>query len=200
ATAGINTLRTYTVPPRRLLDCAHEHGLRVIVGLAWEQHIAFLEDRTRPALIEQKLREQVRACAGHPAVLCYTIGNEIPAHIVRWHGHRKIERFLKRLYLAAKHEDPQGLVTYVNYPSTEYLDLPFLDFVSFNVYLESRQRLESYIARLQNIAGERPLVMAEIGLDSIRNGPDTQASVLDWQLRTAFAGGRAGVVVSTWTD
>ena len=58
----------------------------------------------------------------------------------------------------------------MNYPSTEYLELPFLDFVCFNVYLEPRQRLENYLARLQNIAGDRPLVVAECGLDSYRNG------------------------------
>jgi hypothetical protein len=65
----------------------------------------------------------VRATAGHPAVLCYGIGNEIPAGIVRWHGRRRIERFLRRLYDAAKVEDPGALVTYVNYPTTEYLRL-----------------------------------------------------------------------------
>src|SRR5207248_7781298 len=32
---GINTLRTYTVPPRWLLDLAQEYGLRVMVGLPW---------------------------------------------------------------------------------------------------------------------------------------------------------------------
>ena len=58
----------------------------------------------------------------------------------RWHGRRRVERFLERLYRAAKDEDPDALVTYVNYPSTEYLELPFLDFVCFNVYLESRER------------------------------------------------------------
>ena len=47
-----------------------------------------------------------------------------------------VERFLERLYVAAKEEDPDGLVTYVNFPSTEYLELPFLDLATFNVYLE----------------------------------------------------------------
>ena len=42
------------------------------------------------------VRTEVRARAGHPAILCYTIGNEIPASIVRWHGRRKLERFLER--------------------------------------------------------------------------------------------------------
>jgi GT2 family glycosyltransferase len=91
-------------------------------------------------------------------------------------------------------------VTYVNFPSTEYLDLSFVDFLSFNVYLESQERLAAYLARLQNIAGDRPLVMAEIGLDSRQNGEERQAEVLDWQVRTAFSSGCAGAFVFAWTD
>src|SRR5215510_16592117 len=41
---GINSVRTYTVPPRWLLDCAARHGLYVMIGLPWEQHIAFLNE------------------------------------------------------------------------------------------------------------------------------------------------------------
>ena len=200
AANGINAVRTYTVPPTWLLDCATRHGLRVMIGLPWEQHITFLDDRDRARAIEERVRAGVRACAGHPAVLCYAIGNEIPASIVRWYGPRRIEQFLKRLYLAAKREDPDGLVTYVNFPSTEYLDLPFLDFVSFNVYLEARDRFEAYLARLQSAAGDRPLVMAEIGLDSRRNGEEAQAWSLYWQVRAAFAAGCAGTFVFSWTD
>lgn len=197
---GLNAVRTYTVPPRWLLDAAQRHGLRVMVGLPWEQHVAFLDNTNRARSIEERVGAGVRACANHPAVLCYAIGNEIPASIVRWHGRRRVERFLKRLYLASKAEDPEGLVTYVNYPSTEYLQLPFVDFVCFNVYLETQERLEAYLARLQNVADDRPLVMAEIGLDSRRNGEAKQAEVLDWQVRTAFAAGCAGAFVFAWTD
>ena len=132
---GINSVRTYTVPPRWFLDAALRHGLHVMVGLPWEQHMAFLDDKARTSNVEEKVRAGVRACAGHPAVLCYTIGNEIPASIVRWSGRQRTERFIKRLYQAAKAEDPEGLVTYVNFPTTEYLQLPFLDFFCFNVYL-----------------------------------------------------------------
>src|SRR6478672_13087241 len=163
AANGINVVRTYTLPPRWLLDAAHRHELYVMVGMWWEQNTAFLESRERAALMEAKVRTAVRSCAGHPAVLCYAIGNEITASIVRWYGRHRAERFLKRLYLAAKQEDPGGLVTYVNFPSTEYLQLPFLDFLAFNVYLESQERFDAYLARLQNIAGDRPLVLAEMG-------------------------------------
>ncbi len=180
---------------------AQQHGLYVMVGLPWEQHIAFLDDdKKRARAIEERVRQEVRACAGHPAVLCYTIGNEIPASLVRWYGHRRVERFLERLYRVAKAEDPEGLVTYVNYPSTEYLRLSFVDLVCFNVYLESQENLAAYLARLQNLAGDRPLVMAEMGLDSRRNGEEAQARTLDWQIRTAFAAGCAGSFVFAWTD
>jgi len=198
--AGINTVRTYTVPPRWFLDLAYEQGLYVMVGLPWEQHVTFLDKTESQKNIINRVRTFVRECANHPAILCYTIGNEIPAPIVRWHGARKVERFLRRLYDIVKQEDPAALVTYVNYPSTEYLHLPFLDIFCFNVFLESETPLDDYLARLQNIAGDRPLVMTEIGLDSRRNGETTQAETLTWQVRTCFAAGCAGAFVFAWTD
>lgn len=197
---GINAIRTYTVPPRWLLDCAQRHGIWVLVGLPWEQHIAFLHEEKLSWQIEQNVRDGVRICAGHPALLGYAIGNEVPTSIVRWHGHRRVEKHIERLYRTAKAEDPDGLVAYVNYPSTEYLELPFLDLFCFNVYLETPAKLDAYLARLQNLAGDKPLVLAEIGLDSHRNGEARQAETLAWQIRLAFKNGCAGVFAFAWTD
>jgi len=200
AAAGINSLRVYEPPPQWLLDLAQAHGLRVMVGLAWEQHVAFLEDPERAGAIVAKVAAQVRACQAHPAILCYALGNEIPAAIVRWHGKREIERFLERLHWEAKAEDPDGLFSYVNYPSTEYLELPFLDLTCFNVFLEDERTYESYLARLQNLSGDRPLLITEVGIDSRRNGESAQAKALEWQVRHAFGTGAAGVFVFSWTD
>ena len=200
AAAGLNAVRVYTVPPRSLLDAAARAGLRVMVGLPWEQHIAFLEKRSTADAIRARLREEIRPCVGHAALLCFAIGNEIPATVVRWHGKRRVERFLKQLADLVRAEDETALVTYVNFPTTEYLELPFLDFHAFNVYLEREEQLSAYLARLQNIAGDRPLVMAEVGLDSRRNGVDGQAEVLGWQIRAAFEKGCAGTFIFAWTD
>ena len=201
AEAGFNTVRIpHTMPPVSLLDAAARHGLWVMVGLSAEQYVGYLADPGNAPDVERIVREKVRSVAGHPALLCYSLGNEIPASIARWLGRRKIERYLERLYAAVKDEDPGGAVTYVNYPSTEYLQLPFLDLLAFNVYLESRDRLEAYLARLHCIAGDRPVLMSEVGLDAFRNGEALQAEVVDWQVRTAFASGCAGVVVFSWTD
>ncbi|HEY2436644.1 MAG TPA: glycoside hydrolase family 2 TIM barrel-domain containing protein, partial [Solirubrobacteraceae bacterium] len=113
---GINAVRLYSPPERWLLDLAEAHGLLVMVGLPCEQHIAFLDERGRSAAIEQIIRTAVRQMAGHPAVLCYAVGNEIPASIVRWHGRQRVERFITRLCRAAREEDSTALITYVNFP------------------------------------------------------------------------------------
>src|SRR5262249_49373211 len=151
-------VRVYTPPPRWLLDTAAAHGIRVMVGLPWQQHVAFLDHPGQARAIEEGIRLAVRACAGHPAVLCFAVGNETPASVVRALGHRRVERSLERLCAAVREEDPGALVTYANFPSTEYLDLPFLDLVSFNVYLEAPDDFAASLARLQNLAGDRPLL------------------------------------------
>ena len=197
---GINAVRTYTVPPIYLLDIALKYQLRVMVGLPWEQHITFLDNAAIKKDIIRRVKEGARQCANHPAILCYTIGNEIPAPIVRWYGKKKIENFLRHLYVAVKQVDKEALVTYVNYPTTEYLELDFLDFDCFNVYLETPEKLSKYLSRLHNLSGDRPLVLAEIGLDSFRNGTQKQAEILSWQIETVFAKGCAGMFVFAWTD
>jgi O-antigen biosynthesis protein len=198
--AGINTVRLYTPPPEWLLDAAADHKLLVLAGLAWEQHVAFLDDRRRARDIVQRVRGEIAPCAGHPALLGWAIGNEIPAPIARWHGPSAIRSFLVRLHDAAKQSDPAAAVTYVNYPTTEYLELDFLDFVCFNVFLEQPRPFEAYLHRLQNLAGDRPLVLTEIGLDSGSNGEEAQAQTIDWQVRGAFAAGCAGAFAFSWTD
>ena len=94
AANGINAVRTYSVPPRWLLDAAGRRGLRVMVGLPVERFIGFLADKKKAPDVEQLVREGVRACAGHPAVLCYAVGYEIPASVARWFGARRVERYL----------------------------------------------------------------------------------------------------------
>ena len=198
--AGVNAVRVYTSPPRWLLDLAHDRGLLVLAGLPWEQHVTFLDSAATRRAIRARVRDSARSVAGHPALLGFAVGNEIPSGIVRWHGRKRIESFIETLYEEAKAADPAALVTYVNYPTTEYLQLPFLDFACLNVYLEERENLEAYIARLHNLIGDRPLVMAELGLDSRRNGVVEQAHALEWQVDTAFERGCAGTFVFAWTD
>ncbi|WP_051261823.1 glycosyltransferase [Desulfovibrio inopinatus] len=197
---GVNTIRIYYVPPNRLLDAAKKHGLYILAGIPWPQHICFLDQWEVKEEIEHAIKSAAIALRGHPAVLAYVVGNEIPSHIVRWHGAAKVEAFLRKLTGLIKQIDPEGLVTYANYPSTEYLRLPFLDFLSVNVYLHDESAFTSYVKRLQNVAGDLPLVLSEFGMDSMRHGEDKQAETLGWQVRDAFLLGVAGTIVFSYTD
>src|SRR5712692_7050707 len=181
--AGINCVRTYHVPPDWFLHQAWEHGINVFMDVPWTKHLCFLES----SQTEKEARRLVELAAKrgqeHPCILAYSIGNEIPPNIVRWHGARRVERFLAELRDVAKQIDPKGLVTYANYPPTEYLDLSFLDFVTFNVYLHDRETFRRYLFRLQNPVGDKPLLLGEIGMDTLRQGEQAQAEFLAGHLR-----------------
>lgn len=197
---GANTLRTFTVPPRWLLDMAGAHGLRVIVGIPWAEHIAFLDTPAITQQIRQTIRDGVLACRGHTAVLACLVGNEIPPEMARWHGPEQVRVFLRELVELVKTTDPDRLVSYANFPSTEYLDVDFADFVSFNVYLHREESFRSYLSHLHNLSDDKPLILTEFGMDSIREGKAAQAETLGWQVKAGFEMGLAGEVIFAWTD
>jgi glycosyltransferase involved in cell wall biosynthesis len=198
--AGINTVRLYIEAPDYLFDLAQAHGLQVIAGIYWEGRECIFDDPAALAAAQQAVREMARRRHDHPALLMYCIGNEIPPSVVRWHGRQQVERFLRTLYEAIKAEDPEGLVTYANYPSTEYLDLSFLDVLCFNVYLLEREKYRAYLRRLQTLSGGKPLLLGEVGHDTQRDGEETQATLLRWMLSDALTLGLCGAVVFAWTD
>ena len=197
---GINTVRTYTPPRRDLLDAAAAEGLHVMVGLPWSQHVAFLDDRLLRRAIRRELAAKVAELGDHPAIVAFALGNEIPPGVVRWHGRVRVERFLRDLYDDAKKASPQSLFTYVNFPPTEFLDLSFFDICAFNVYLHREPELRAYLGRLQHIAGQKPLLLAEAGADSIREGEAGQADITAMHVRAAFEEGACGAVAFAWTD
>ena len=197
---GANCFRVFTPPPEWLLDLAEEHGLGVLVGLPWTEHVCFLDDRRVTDEIRAHVAAGVESCKNHPAVFAFLIGNEIPPDIVRWHRPERVSRFLRELYDVVKGVCPDAMVSYANFPSTEYLDLDFLDFISFNVYLHRERDFRRYLSRLQNLARDKPLVLTEFGIDSIREGAAEQAQILGWQVRAAFESGVAGTSIFSWTD
>ena len=200
AEAGINTVRVYTVPDVALLDTALRHGLKVMIGVPWTQHVAFLGDRALVRGIRDEAASTVRRLASHPATLLFAVGNEIPPSVIRWHGAARVDRFLRDLYDACKQAAPASLITYVNFPPTSYLDLEYFDVHSFNVYLHREADLRAYLARLQHAAGNKPFLLAEAGADSIREGLDGQAGITAMHIRAAFEEGAAGAVAFAWTD
>lgn len=197
--AGVNTIRLYTPPPDWLADAAHAEGLYIMADMCWGPRKCEL-DEPRVNQLHDWIRTHTRRLAEHPAMLLYSIGNEIPPLVVRWYGTKRIEDFLRAQNDIVKEIAPHALTTYVNHPPTEYLTLPFLDVISYNIYLEREPEMRAYLARLQTLAHEKPVMLGEIGLDSIRHGEEKQAQFLDWQTRAAFEKGLCGVMIYSWTD
>lgn len=69
AAKGINTVRVYTVPPCYVLDAAQRNHIMVMVGLPWHQHLTFLDTRESVEAVYSAVRQGVRSCKGHPAVI-----------------------------------------------------------------------------------------------------------------------------------
>jgi glycosyltransferase involved in cell wall biosynthesis len=197
---GANTLRVYYLPPVWFLGLAAEHGLRVFVDVPWPKHLCFLERKELAAEARQAVRNAVSACHRHPAILAFSVVNEVPADIARWGGSKRTERFIEELVEEAKGIDPDCLCTFASYPPTEFLNPQNIDFVCFNVYLHHRPSFEAYLARLQTLADMRPLVLGEFGMDSWREGEAAKCDFLAWQIESAFRNGLAGTVLFSFTD
>ncbi|HWL54567.1 MAG TPA: glycosyltransferase [Chthoniobacteraceae bacterium] len=197
---GVNVIRIYHVPPRWLLDLCREYGLRAIISIPWAEHVEFLNNRKVRKEILRTIRDAVARNKGHDAIFAYLVGNEIPTTMVRWLGTRRVIDFVERLVHIARETDPGPLYSYASYPPTEYLLPQNVDFYTFNVYLERRDDFERYLARLQNLTDEKPLIMGEFGLDTMRKGEEAQAEVLDWHFDCVVRGGTAGTIFFSWTD
>ena len=198
---GANVVRCYVPPPQWLLEEAIRHQLRLMVGIPWPFHMAFLDSREIADDIRKSIRSGVDEMKQYgDAIFAYSLGNEIRSDIARWYGPRAVSKFLGELCDIGKQADPEGLFTYSNYPTTEYLELNFLDFVCFNVYLHREEEFRRYMTHLMATTGERPLVLSETGMDTIREGQEHQSQLLAWQARAAFEIGLSGFIVFAFTD
>ena len=198
---GANVIRLYVPPPPWMIEAAQNAGLRMMLGIPWPFHMAFLDSADMMREIRDAIRKTVLDTHQFgETIAAYSIGNEIRSDIVRWHGPRAVSKFLAELRDLGKQIDPAALFTYSNYPSAEYLDLSFLDFVSFNVYLHREEDFRRYLTHLMGQCGELPLVLSETGMDTIREGEQHQADLLSWQCRAAFELGLSGFIVFAFTD
>src|ERR1051325_2300287 len=197
---GANVLRVYYVPPKWFLDLGLESCCRVMPDIPWNKHICFLESEQTRREACNAVRVAAEACARHPATFALSLVHEIPPDIMRWSGARAVAAFIDDLAAIVKSVDPDCLCTFGNFPPTEYLRPQNLDFHCLHVYLHNQKTFENYLDRLQMIADSKPLILGETGIDTIREGEETQSEILSWQIETTFRSGLAGIVLYSFTD
>jgi glycosyltransferase involved in cell wall biosynthesis len=198
---GANCVRIYHVPPGWFLDLAQEMGVKIFLDVAWPKNLTFTTESQAADAARQAVRQAAQRCGNHPAVFAISVVNEVPPDIVRFAGQKRIEQFIEELVDIAKAAAPQCLVTFANFPSTEYLQCRGVDFVCFNVYLHDEQTLRNYLGRLQNIAGDKPLMLGEYGIDTQREQSEQQqAQILGRHVRAVFDEGLAGTFIFSFTD
>src|SRR5207247_10132673 len=83
---------------------------------------------------------------------------------------------------------------------TDYLHSQIVEFGCFSVYLHDQRDFERYLLRLQKLTGERPLILGEFGMDTIRHSQEEQAEMLSWHVDSVVKCGLAGTIFFTWTD
>jgi len=199
--AKFDSIRVYSLPNKDLLDAAAGNNLVVIATHAWGHGCDFLEDN--PALFSEArdgLLDWLSEHRDHPGLGALLVGNEIPSDMARWMSEWQVNCALDELIRAAQKTAPGLPVAYASFPTTEYLEPPSADFTAFNIYLEDPAALADYLPRLHHIAGDRPVLLTEFGMDTQRNSEESQANLLPTALRLSRAAGLAGATIYAWSD
>lgn len=197
---GFNAIRLYELPTPTLLRAVEVNELLIVAGVPWSDHVDFLSDSNRRRSVETAVHAAATALSAEKSVAALLVGNEIEKTLVRWLGPLKVRSFLEGLITIAKEAAPEMLVSYATYPSTEYLSPRNADFFAINVYLEESEAFERYLLRLQNLTGNKPLMISEFGLDARSHGESQQAETLRWQHEALQKAGVAGNVWFSFTD
>src|SRR5260370_20988455 len=83
---GANLVRLYVPPPPWMVEEAGKAGLRLMVGIPWPYHMAFLDSRDMKRDIRETIRKTVTEMRGFgETIAAYLIANEIRSYIARWH-------------------------------------------------------------------------------------------------------------------
>ena len=94
-----------------MVEAAQKAGLRMMLGIPWPFHMAFLDSADMMREIRDAIRKTVLDTRQFgETIAAYSIGNEIRSDIVRWHGPRAVSKFLAELRDLGKQIDPDCAV------------------------------------------------------------------------------------------
>ncbi|MCP3101541.1 hypothetical protein LZ198_21940 [Myxococcus sp. K15C18031901] len=207
ASLGVNTLRTWGVgaETRALLDAAHKHGLKVLVGL-WMRHgqpgaedddsFDYLTDTAGMKKQHADTLESVRRYKDHPAVLAWGLGNEVILNSPNDAAKEAYARFLEKVVQDIKKADGDHPVVSVDawvlaVPWWEKF-VPSLDAYGLNVY---GRGVDVLPGELKKLGVTKPWLITEFGAQGEWEAPkDANGIPREPDDREKYA-----IIVDTWT-
>jgi len=197
-----NTILVFDAPAY-VLDLAERHGLKVIYVFHVDWWTIGTPDGEGAV---DSIERRVGQLRHKPALLAWVLGNEVGSVQLEERGPEPIEDGLHALYRDVNSLDPEHPITHASWPPAKDLDLDFLDFASFNLYPIWPPEVvamgyQAYIERvLQPIAGDRPLLISEFGVNTVESGEDGQARLLTESWSAIRDADTAGGVVFEFAD
>lgn len=173
---GVNTIRLWATNENtpQLLDAAHAHGMKILMGI-WMRHgrpgmedddsFNYLEDKQGMEDMYNSALQIVEAYKDHPAVLCWAIGNEVYLNMATDPEKEAYSKLLERICSSIKAIDDQHPISSVE-AWTFGLDwwqkyVPSLDIYGLNSYGPGVHFLAAELEK-KNI--DMPYMITEFGV------------------------------------
>ncbi|MFK7972383.1 MAG: glycoside hydrolase family 2 TIM barrel-domain containing protein [Bacteroidia bacterium] len=173
---GVNTIRTWATNEHtpKLLDAAHTHGIKVMLGI-WMRHgrpgmedddsFNYLEDTTGMEAMYASAISTVEAYKEHPAVLTWGVGNEVYLNTATDAEKEAYSKFLERVCSQIKKLDSHHPITSVEAWTfgLEWWEkyVPSIDIYGLNSYGPGANYLAVEVAK-KGI--QKPYMVTEFGV------------------------------------
>lgn len=186
---GVNSIRTWGTDAHtaKLLDVAHQYGIKVMVGI-WMRHgrpgmedddrFDYLEDTAGMNMMYKSAIETVEQFKAHPAVLSWGVGNEVYLNLATDAEKEAYSIFLESVCSTIKSIDPDHPITSVE-AWTFGLDwwqkyVPSVDIYGLNSYGRGADLLQ---AELTKRGIDKPYIVTEFGVTGEWDAPTDQNGV-----------------------
>ena len=168
--AGINVIRSYAPLQDHILDIAESFDLYVIEGINISPGGGQFRDFWEPRYNQESknlLINTIEMHKDHENIIMWCIGNELDCGVIQKVGVPAARSFLLDLYRTAKTLDNTRPITHALPPWEDWLELPFFDVISFNVYsFQTQMNYLDYLVFLRKKYKEKPFLISEFGLST----------------------------------
>lgn len=187
-----NTIRTWGQASSILLDSAYEYDIKVAAGF-WISNSADFFNPVDRLTIMQEFREYVTKNHAHPAILCWSIGNEQNyTNGDNWAWYSLVEDLAVIAYEIegdAYHPvtSPNGDRYRIGFKDylTRDMDMPYLDLWGMNLYKSDKEGFGMTFA-IYSALSNKPLWISEYGIDAWDNRNNREYP----EAQAKFAGNR----------